>query len=498
MVLYALLLPKLFIVAYGSAVNGLVSSIGQLITYMALVEAGVGAAATVELYRPLAFGETARVSEIVSAARNLYNRLGLAYLGIGLLLGAFYPFVVRREIGNPYFVRMMILVLSINGIVDFFFVGKYRILLVADQKAYVLYLSQAIGTVVVLVSSCILIEVGASAVLVKSVAGLVYLARGIYISYYVKSHYPGINFHAKHSGENIPLRHSVLFHQVVAVLCNNTDMILLTLFLKEKALLSVSIYATYNLVLAGLTGWFNSVSQILRPSFGNIMVGGDEDKLRKNFDYYELLYYVLMFSVYTCMGILLFSFIELYSAKFDFGAVYLSKELVVLFTLSGVVQSVRIPSLTITLAAGHFKQTQVAAVIEVVLNLGVSLALVRLLGIAGVLIGTIVAYTYRSSFEIIYNHRNFVQHSYVTTIQRIIRNLLCFGVIALVLENVISPLIHSWRSWWLMAIALFCGSVAFFVIMNWVFEPRKMSRCIRILLAQKGKRNERFQEGKRK
>ena len=49
-----ILVPRFFIALYGSAVNGLVSSISQFITYMSLVEAGVGAAATVSLYGPLA------------------------------------------------------------------------------------------------------------------------------------------------------------------------------------------------------------------------------------------------------------------------------------------------------------------------------------------------------------------------------------------------------------------------------------------------------------
>ena len=62
-------LPRFFIEAYGSPVNGLVTSIGQFITYMSLVEAGVGTAGTVALYKPLADGDRGEVSAIVSAAK---------------------------------------------------------------------------------------------------------------------------------------------------------------------------------------------------------------------------------------------------------------------------------------------------------------------------------------------------------------------------------------------------------------------------------------------
>lgn len=37
-----LMVPRLFITSYGSDVNGLLSTITQIFTYMALLEAGIG------------------------------------------------------------------------------------------------------------------------------------------------------------------------------------------------------------------------------------------------------------------------------------------------------------------------------------------------------------------------------------------------------------------------------------------------------------------------
>ena len=39
-----LLLPRFYLLAYGSAMNGMVSSVGQFMSYLTLVEAGVGSA----------------------------------------------------------------------------------------------------------------------------------------------------------------------------------------------------------------------------------------------------------------------------------------------------------------------------------------------------------------------------------------------------------------------------------------------------------------------
>ena len=44
--LSGIIVPRFFTAFYGSTVNGFVSSVNQFITYMNLVEAGIGAAAS--------------------------------------------------------------------------------------------------------------------------------------------------------------------------------------------------------------------------------------------------------------------------------------------------------------------------------------------------------------------------------------------------------------------------------------------------------------------
>ena len=48
-----ILIPRLFIVSYGSETNGLLSTITQIFTYLALLQAGIGTATVNALYKPL-------------------------------------------------------------------------------------------------------------------------------------------------------------------------------------------------------------------------------------------------------------------------------------------------------------------------------------------------------------------------------------------------------------------------------------------------------------
>ena len=122
--LSGLIIPRFFTALYGSSMNGLVSSVNQFISYMCLVEAGVGAAGTVALYGPLAQKNYLQISEIVSAARAFYMRSGWIFIGLVAALVGFYPLIVQNQIADAGFVRMMIVILSLSGIVDYFILGK--------------------------------------------------------------------------------------------------------------------------------------------------------------------------------------------------------------------------------------------------------------------------------------------------------------------------------------------------------------------------------------
>lgn len=55
-------IPRLIMVNYGSEANGLIASIVQIISYLALLEAGVGAASIQALYKP----QTLRIIKTIS------------------------------------------------------------------------------------------------------------------------------------------------------------------------------------------------------------------------------------------------------------------------------------------------------------------------------------------------------------------------------------------------------------------------------------------------
>lgn len=476
--LSGVIIPRFFTAVYGSAINGLVSSINQFISYLCLVEAGVGAAGTVALYGPLADKDNKSVNEILSATRVFYLRSGVIFAVLALLMVIGYPIIVQNEIADASFVRMMVVILCVNGIVDYFFLGKYRVLLQADQKGYVVSAIQIIGTIIMTIVSIVLIEANAPALLVKSVVAIVYFGRSIAVAIYVKINYPYVNFLEKPRMEAIDQRHAALLHQIVGMIVCNTDMVLLTLMLDKGALVEVSVYSIYNLVAYSMTNVMNSISNGLGAGFGQIMSQNENEVMKKSYSSFEYMFFLFIFVSFTCMGALLHPFIGVYSMNFEDGACYVRWSLVILFTVAGLLQSIRLPGLTLICAAGHFKQTRIRAVWEAVINFTVSVMLVRPFGIAGVLFGTCASYLYRSTEIIFYSESRFLKGHLAKTFGRIARNVVLMGWLWYTGVKIIPQMVGGWLEWIMWAAGYAIVVVLAFVGVNAAFEPEQIKELV--------------------
>ena len=91
-VISGLILPKLLIEVYGSTINGLVSSIKQLLNYLSVITLGLGAASQVALYKPLKEKKYSEINGILSATRIFFNKTGYVFIVISILATIIYPF----------------------------------------------------------------------------------------------------------------------------------------------------------------------------------------------------------------------------------------------------------------------------------------------------------------------------------------------------------------------------------------------------------------------
>ena len=93
-----LIIQREILLAFGSVLNGLTSSISQVMSYLILLEAGLGTASIQALYAPLANDDWDKVSGILSATRIQYKRIAGVFIIILLAVSALLPFLIIDEV----------------------------------------------------------------------------------------------------------------------------------------------------------------------------------------------------------------------------------------------------------------------------------------------------------------------------------------------------------------------------------------------------------------
>ena len=434
-----LIIPKLILETFGSAINGLSSSITQFITYLTLVEMGISQASTIALYKPIAENNRNDINATMSSVKRYYINTGLYFLALLIVMVFVYPSFVKDDI-SVITIRLLVIILALTYCMDYFLIGKYKVLLMADQRAYVSTAFQIFGTILSTILCICFLYKGESIVIVKFSLIIGYIVRYILIKIYVKKRYSYLNFKVPARKGAIKQRKDILIHQISSLVVNNTDVGILTIV--SSTLSEVSVYNIFNMVGLILSNLLSSLSSSLSAGIGQIIALKDYVALKNVYSNFEYIYQVITFWLYSCMGILIMPFIAWYTKSIVDVNYY--RELVgLLFAIKGITTSVRIPIATIVNSRGDFKQTRNQAILESVINISVSLVLVFSLGIIGVLIGTIVSNVYRTIHVYYYCYKKIIAFDIRKTINRLIRNTTCALVTYLLLYKVITGITMS-------------------------------------------------------
>lgn len=391
-----IVIPRMFLVNFGSEVNGLLGSVNQIYIYLALLEAGVGTATLQALYKPVALQDKKRISGIISATNIFYRKTGILYLCGVLILSFLYPLFISSEIGYGTIVAIF-LINGIPGVVNFLFQGKFRILLQSEGKQYILTNLSTACTIMVNVSRIILMALGANVIVVQSGYLIFNLLQMLFIMFYIHRHYKWINLKEEPDYKSISQKNSVLVQQVCDLIFRNTDVLILTIFCDLKV---VSIYTIYTMLFSMISTFLDNFSQGFSFALGQIF-NVDRKRYVELRDIYETYRITLVFALYSIADTFILPFLRLYTDGVK-DINYIDKWLPELFIITYLLSCGRANAAADINYAQHFKKTQWRAVLEAIINLTVSLICVNVWGIYGVLFGTIAALLYRANDMIIY------------------------------------------------------------------------------------------------
>lgn len=439
------ILPPLIVRTFGSSVNGMVSSITQFIAYLNLVEAGIGAASIAALYKPFAEENFEKINGILSAARKFYFRSGFIFSAGIVALAFIYPLIAGNEV-DKITSGLMVLVLGISGSAEFFLIGKYRVLLTADKKLYVISFLQSAAMILNTTVAVILIKTGFGILAVKLSSSLVYLSRFFFLSFYVHKKYRFVSFNSVPDVKEISQSKNALVHQISGFIVYNSPVIILTVICGLK---EVSVYSVYAMIFTAISNIASAFINGMQSFFGESLVKNPQKIIKKEFSVYETFFFMLTFWLYSCTFVLVMPFMTLYTVKMT-DTNYIREDLAILLAIAGILTNLRHPGGQMINAAGHFKKTQFRSITEATINVVLSVLFTLKFGIIGVALGNICSSLYRGIDVIVYTNRHILQEKSIKSFAKI---FIIFGIylFLIFLNTRFNFSFTSWKMWILNA-----------------------------------------------
>ncbi len=441
-----LIVPRLILATFGAELYGATSSITNFLSYVTLLEGGIGAVAGAALYKPLADNDLETISAILGEMKRFFRVVGSIFVVYVLLLAAGFKSISHLEAYDWLSSFLLVLVISISTFAQYFIGISYSIIILSAQKTYVVY-SITMATIALnALATVILIRLGASLITVKLVTSCIYVARPVLFRRYVRRHYA---LPPAAGGSNyLEQKWTGLGQHIAYFLHMNTDIAILTLF---TDLLTVSVYAVYSLIVTSVQSIAMSFTTGAEALFGNLLSTGEREELDRSFRYYDLLISVTAVFLFSVTAVMVKPFILLYVKDVE-GANYDQPLFGLLLTLASALYCLRLPYHALVKAAGHFRQTKFAAYGEAAVNICVSVLAVFRFGLIGVAVGTILAMLFRFVYYILYLARHILYRPAAASWLRLLVNAACFAAVYLAGSRVLARfVIGSYWQWALVS-----------------------------------------------
>lgn len=412
-IISGLIIPRLIIGTFGSGTNGLVVSVTTFLSFIVLLEGGIGGVARAVLYKPLANNDHNIIRRIIKSTERLFKIVAMIFVAYLFLVGILYPTLVTDF--SYLFTMSLVFIIGITTFVQYYFGITYQILLQADQKLYINSFLQIVTLILNTIVIVILINSGLSIHLVLLCSTIVFLIRPIFLFFYANHKYKLKGLKSE-EGYDLKQKWDALGHHIAFYIHRNTDIAILTIFTNIR---EVSVYSIYYMVVAGVQRVIQSFAMGLESVFGNMIAKGEKKILIKNFKMYGFISFSLTTILFTSTALLIIPFISVYTIGIT-DANYFRPIFAYILIIAEAIFCIRLPYHSVVIAAGHFKQTKKAAILEAIINVSLSIVLVIQLGVVGVALATLIAMSYRTISYVIYLSSEIIQGSFKDFIKRIL------------------------------------------------------------------------------
>ncbi|WP_288276735.1 sugar transporter [uncultured Prevotella sp.] len=385
---------RVFLDSLGTEFIGLTGMLMNIMTYLSVVELGIGMSIVYFLYKPLQENNHERINEVMSMLAFLYRCIGLIIGGIGVITSFFFPWWFGNlSVGLPlvYFAFYSFLFSSISA-----YIFNYKQLLVgANQKQY---LVNAYFQTISIAQSLVQISLAYyyRNLWLWVAVGLIFTIIGIIVfNYRIKQLYPWLNINLKEGYQNLKRYPEVLkktrqvfIQKIKDLILYHSDEILIGMFV---SVIQVAYYGNYLIIINKLNYLVNILSEGLSAGIGNLLAEGNEKNIMK-------IFWELTAARFFILGIITFSLLMFLQPFIGcwLGKHYQLDNIIIYLLIFCLFIRYQSAAVYIYLGSAGLFSDVWAAWTELIINLSVTILLAPTYGIIGILLGKIISYFFIS------------------------------------------------------------------------------------------------------
>lgn len=382
-----------FIHTLGKSYLGIGGLFSNILTMLSLAELGVGNAIIFKLYKPLAENDTHRVTLLMKFYRQIYRVIGAVVAVLGLSLIPFLPSLIKDydTLAALHINAVLIFCLYLFQSVSSYLFFAYKSAVIrANQQEYLLNIAEYIFNVGLAVARIVVLLVIPNFEIYLALGIIQVVIKNMIWARMADRQFPYINEKTKESISGAEIRGifkdcgALLLYKLNGVVLKATDNIVLSSFL---GLGMVGMYSNYYIFYTTLQTLFSKAFGAVAHSLGNLHA---VDNSRHEYEIFRVVNLVtIILGGTACVGIFI--------CADEFVSAWIGRDWIIaqpfslLMGIELITLSIRHALSRYRSAMGLFQQAKYRPLFGMIINLIVSIALVRTWGICGVLVGTIAA-----------------------------------------------------------------------------------------------------------
>ncbi len=382
------IIQTIFLKQLGTEYLGINSLFANIVSMLAIAELGIGTAIVYNLYKPISNNDIDVIKSLMKLYKKCYTYIAIIISIIGVCIMPFLSLIVGK-VNIAQNIYLIFLLFLIDTICSYLLTYK-RSILFAQQKNYIVNIIHLLYLIIMSTLQILVLIFTKNFLLFLTVKIIMRIIENVIITLVSNKMYPYItekNVNKLDKGileDIIKKVKALLLHKLAGFIVFGTDNIIISMFL---GITCVGLYSNYNLILIAVNTIVSQIFVSLTASIGNMLVTEIKEKSLEIFKKVEFLNFLVFNFCSICIYLLAEPFIKLW-----IGEEYILPNIVLLvLVVNFYIQGMRRNMSVFKEAAGIYYEDRFIPLVESLINIVASVALVKVFGLAGVFMGTIIS-----------------------------------------------------------------------------------------------------------